>query len=112
MIVFKQSLGVVRNKLYHRTALLVARIVNDTAIFHQMALLESNAASLIFTPHLHYKLQTQGIDSFGTHTIQADRFFESFGVVLTTRIKNRHGFHHFTEWNTASVVANANALAQ
>ena len=49
----------------------------------------------------------QGVYSFKTDAVQADRLLEAFGVELAAGIDFRGHLAHFAEWYAASVVAHA-----
>src|SRR5690348_13090562 len=73
--------------------------------FGKYALVKFGHLHFSFTKGSHFKIITQSINRFCTHTIQAHRFLESFTIVLGTRIYFAYYVYYFTQWYSTSVVA-------
>ena len=112
MIVLEKPSAIIRHKLYTGTAFLGACIVLHFGIGDEVSLTELRAAGLAVTETLHGELPTECIDGLGTHAIQADGLLEGLGVILTTRIEQRHRLHHFAQWYAAAIVAHTDNLAR
>ena len=108
MVIFEESFAVIRYELNDGSPSLGAVIIKDSCVGGQFALGELRAARFAFAEGLHGKERREGIDGFGTDTVQADRFLEGLAVVFTAGVEYRNHFHQFTQRNTASVVAHAN----
>ena len=104
MVVLKESFAVVGHELDDRTASLGTVIIENTGVGSQFALCELCATRFAFAVGLHSEERREGIDGFGTDTVQTDGFLEGFGVVLTAGIEHGDYFYQFAQRNTASVV--------
>ena len=54
-------------------------------------------------------MRGEGVDGFQADAVEADALLESLGIVLTTRVQHRHGFHQLAQGNTTTVVAHGDA---
>ncbi len=70
-----------------------------------MALVEFGFSGLALTEGLHGEVHRQGVHGFGTHTVEPDGLLKRLGIVLSTRIQERHGIHHLAQGDTPPIVA-------
>ena len=104
MVVLEQPFAVVGHKLDDRTAFLRSVIVHYPGVGGQFALRELRPAHLALAVGFYGEERGQGIDSFGTHTVQTDGFLKRLAVVFAAGVEHRDNLHQFAQRDTASVV--------
>ena len=88
------------------TVLILRRL---SLIADELAALKDECAHLSLTITLHLKVGAEGVDSLHTDTVQTDTLFKCLGIILTTGIQHRHGFHKLTLWDATAIVAHGDA---
>ena len=111
MVILKESFAAIRHELNDGSPSLGAVIIEDSCVGGQFALCELRAACFAFPEGFYGKERREGVDGFGTDTVQADRFLEGLAVVFTAGVEHRNHFHQFTQRNTASVSASSMELS-
>ena len=88
MVVLEESFAAIRHELDDRTAAFGTGVGLNTGIGSQFALRELCATSAAIPERLHGEERGQGVDGFGTDTVQTDGFLEGLGVVFTSGIED------------------------
>ena len=66
---------------------------------------------LPFTDSRYFEIAAQCIYGLGTHTIQPHRFLEGLAIVFGAGIYLAHHIHHFSQRDTAAIIAHGNRFA-
>ena len=88
MVVLEESFAAIRHELDDRTAAFGTGVGLNTSIGSQLTLRELCAAGAAIPEGLHGEERGQGVDGFGTDTVQTDGFLEGLGVVFTSGIED------------------------